>query len=207
MSVPQTILFATGNPHKLEEVAAVFAPSGIAVGGLGAVGRSIEEPVENGLTFIDNAILKARYYAAKTGLIAMADDSGLVVDALGGAPGVVSARYAGVSGGRAVVDPANNAKLLRELEPVPDEKRTARFVCVVALCEADRTLVVARGEVEGIILRTGRGASGFGYDPLFFLPGLGQTTAELEPEMKNAISHRGRATREMIRLLERIWGR
>jgi XTP/dITP diphosphohydrolase len=207
MSVPKTILFATGNGHKLGEVAAVFSPSGIAVEGLGSFAGEIAEPVEDGRTFIANAILKARYYAAKTGRVALADDSGLVVDALGGAPGVVSARYSGVTGPRSVVDPANNARLLRELEAVPDEARTARFVCVMALCDGERTLAVSRGEVEGLILRGPRGVNGFGYDPLFYFPERGRTTAELEADEKNAISHRGWATRAMIQLVRRLWGR
>lgn len=203
MSLPSSIVFATGNPHKLEEVAAIFSPSGIRVVGLNEAGHDIPEPVEDGRTFLANAVLKARYYARHTKRLTLADDSGLEVDALGGEPGVRSARYAGVSGPRAVVDPANNALLLERLAEVPDERRTARFVCTLALSDGTRTLAVARGEVEGRILRAPRGSNGFGYDPLFLLPDRGVTTAELPPEEKNAISHRGRACAVMLEILQR----
>ncbi len=206
MSLPTTIIFATSNPHKVEEVAAIFAPSGIRVRGLDVIGRPIAEPVEDGRTFLDNAVLKARYYAREVGQLVLADDSGLVVDALGGEPGVHSARYAGIGGPRTVVDPANNAKLLREMDDVADAKRTARFVCVMALCESGRTIATSRGEVPGRIIREGRGANGFGYDPLFLIDEAGSTTAELPAEKKNAISHRGRACRVMIESIRRIYG-
>ena len=204
MSVPQSILFATGNPHKLEEVAAVLGPLGVRITGLDAVAQTFEEPVEDGHTFLANAVIKARYYAQHTRRPCLADDSGLVVDALGGEPGVRSARYAELAGPRRVVDPANNAKLLEKLRGVPDEQRTARFVCVMVLADSHRTWAVTRGTIEGRIAHEPRGANGFGYDPLFILPGRGVTTAELPPEQKNAISHRGQAARMLADLLRRF---
>ena len=204
MSVPKSILFATSNPHKLDEVAAVLGPLGVRVEGLASIGTTIEEPVEDGRTFIANALLKARYYAEKTGRVCLADDSGLVVDALGGEPGVHSARYAGLAGPRSVVDPANNAKLLDRLRGVPDNQRTARFVCIMAMADGCQTWAVTRGVVEGRIGHVPRGANGFGYDPLFILPDRGVTTAELPPAEKNTISHRGQAARAMAQLLRRL---
>lgn len=201
MSVPRTLLFATGNPHKLEEVAAVLGPLGVTIQGLETIGDAIPEPLEDGATFTTNAVLKARYYAQITGRPALADDSGLVVDALGGEPGVVSARYSGVTGPRSVVDPANNARLLERLREVPEDRRSARFVCVMALCDGRRTWAVTRGVVEGRILRQPRGNNGFGYDPLFLLPDRNLTTAELSPAEKNALSHRGQAARKLALLL------
>jgi len=203
MSVPQPILFATGNPHKVQEVAAVLGSLGLHVEGLESLGRAIEEPAEDGLTFTANALLKARYYAQQSGRLALADDSGLVVDALGGEPGVRSARYCGLTGPRSVVDPANNAKLLEHLRGVPDEQRTARFICVMALADPHRTWAVTRGVVEGRIAHEPRGQNGFGYDPLFLLPGRKVTTAELDPQQKDAISHRGQAARMLADLLRR----
>jgi XTP/dITP diphosphohydrolase len=204
MSVPESILFATSNPHKLEEVAAVLAPLGIAIAGLNTLASAIAEPVEDGKTFTVNAVIKARYYAQHTGRLCLADDSGLVVDALGGEPGVHSARYCGLPGPRAVVDPANNAKLLEKLHGVPDAQRAARFVCVMALADPRRLWAVTRGEVEGRIGHEPRGDNGFGYDPLFILPARGVTTAELTPHEKNAISHRGAASRMLARLIPRL---
>jgi XTP/dITP diphosphohydrolase len=201
MSVPRSILFATGNPHKLQEVSAILAPLGIQVQGLDALAAPIPEPHEDGRTFTANALLKARYYAARAGRLALADDSGLEVDALGGEPGVHSARYSALTGPRRIVDPANNARLLENLRDVPDEKRTARFVCVMALCDPQRTLAVARGTVAGRVLREPRGENGFGYDPLFLLPDRRLTTAQLDPAEKNAISHRGQAARKLARIL------
>lgn len=215
------IVLATSNPHKREEIAAVIDDPGVSLTLLGEIdpqGR-IAEPVEDQPTFEGNAQLKARYYAKRTGLLCLADDSGLEVDALGGAPGVISARYAGAEGGRDVVDPANNRKLLAELGRTPIEQRTARFVCVLCLAapppEAlDMKLelpITVRGTVEGRILcphqcadpthpERGRGENGFGYDPLFQLPDdhprfPGKTTAELSPADKNSLSHRGEAAR------------
>jgi len=208
MSVPHSIVFATGNPHKLDEVSAILGDIGIEVIGLDALDVDAPEPVEDGETFEANAILKARYYAEVTGRTVLADDSGLEVDALGGEPGVISARYAGVDGPRSEVDPANNAKMIGKLNEldVPLEKRTARFVCTMALCEPGigAPLAVTRGTVEGRIVDPPRGHNGFGYDPHFELPDRGLTTAELPPQEKNAISHRGVATRAMLEKIKAL---
>ena len=238
------LLVATSNPHKLDEIRGAFAAAGGAAARqvrlvtLADAGVDVPEPVEDRDSFEGNAELKARYYAQASGLLTLADDSGLEVDALGGAPGVISARYAGVTGGRAFVDPANNEKLLRELGDTPAEQRTARFVCAMALafderepgrvCMLDEVeqrneggiLAVVRGTVEGRILgpgdcgctgdpaayRRGRGTHGFGFDPIFLLPARGMTTAELTPEQKNAISHRGCAARRMWERLGALVG-
>jgi XTP/dITP diphosphohydrolase len=204
MILPDSLLFATGNPHKLQEVAQILKSLDLAVTGLSSLKYPIDEPVEDQHHFSGNAILKARYYAQRSGQVVMADDSGLIVDALHGAPGVHSARYGGVEGPRSVVDPANNRKLLEQLRDVPDEKRTARFVCTLAVCDAHRTWALTRGVVEGRIIHDERGTNGFGYDPLFFIDEKGCTTAELPPDEKNAISHRGRATRAMVEALKRL---
>ena len=192
------LLFASSNPHKVKEVCQILQGEDLEVIDLGALEAPPAEPVEDGETFADNARIKAVGYARATGRWCLADDSGLAVDALGGAPGVHSARYAGTAGGRQHCDDANNARLLRELEGVPPERRTARFVC--AMCLADpRGNVVAEtaGTVEGVIGHAPRGDNGFGYDPLFELPELGCTSAQLPPEKKNALSHRGDAARKM----------
>ena len=204
MSLPESILFATGNPHKLAEVAAILRPAGITVRGLDDRLAALDEPVEDGATFTDNAVLKARYYARHAGGPALADDSGLVVDALGGAPGVLSARYAGHPGPREEADAANNAKLIERLRDIPEAERTARFVCVMALCDAERTLATAQGVIEGRMLTEPRGTNGFGYDPLFYVPELGRTTAELPPEQKNAVSHRGRAAHRLLEAMRNL---
>jgi len=206
MSVSETVLFASGNPHKVREVANVLAEAGITVIGLDSMQQALEEPTEDADTFEGNAELKARYYARHTGRTALADDSGLEVDALGGAPGVLSARYAGATGSREQIDEANNAKLLHALKDVPEDQRTARFVCAMALCDAETTHLLVRGEIEGRIIDTPRGSNGFGYDPLFDVPELGCTTAELPPERKNAISHRGRAVRKVVDRLRKEQG-
>jgi len=165
----------------------------------------LDEPAETGETFAENARQKARYYARATGCWCLADDSGLAVDALGGAPGVRSARYAaerfGPDADRPARDAANTAKLLEAMRDVPDERRTARFVCHFALADPDRVLLDAGGQVEGIITRRPRGTNGFGYDPVFHVPSHGKTAAEMPPEEKNAISHRGRAARRFAEQL------
>ncbi len=152
---------------------------------------------ETGETFIANAELKASGYARLSGLWALADDSGLEVDALGGKPGVYSARWAEMNNsGRG--DAANNATLLRQLADIPDERRTARFVCVLALSDpSGRIILTATDSVEGRIIRESRGTNGFGYDPLFLVESLGRTSAELSPKEKHQVSHRGRALRRL----------
>jgi len=202
MRLSEPILVATSNPHKLEEIAAVLGPVGIETVGLEDIGLDVPEPIEDGETFEANARLKAAYYARAARRPCLADDSGLEVDALGGAPGVYSARYAGLGETRAQRDAENNAKLLRELNDVAREKRTARFVC--AMCLADEhgeVLAETRGEFAGVIIDEARGSNGFGYDPLLWLADVGKTSAELPPEQKNARSHRGAATRAMAERL------
>lgn len=199
------LLFATSNPHKLEEVIPVLRPCGVEVFGLDRYeGPAPEEPVEDADTFEGNARLKALGYAAQTGLICLAEDSGLEVDALDGAPGVYSARYAGATGDRATRDQANNDKLLAAMTAVPDGQRAARFVCAMVVARPDGTIVAeSRGTFEGEIVRTPRGANGFGYDPLLWLPDERRTSAELSPEEKNARSHRGAAARALAAALAR----
>ena len=197
------LVFASTNPHKVREVVEIMRGLGFDVIGLDAIGHTGPEPVEDAETFAANARIKAVHYARVTGRWCLADDSGLAVDALGGKPGVRSARYAGIGETRPEQDKANNALLLRELEGVAPPDRTARFVC--AMCLADPSGTVAAettGTFEGVITTTPRGDNGFGYDPLFELPDLGCTSAELPPEKKNALSHRGDAARQMAERLK-----
>ncbi|HBZ96259.1 MAG TPA: non-canonical purine NTP pyrophosphatase, partial [Phycisphaerales bacterium] len=159
------LLFATSNPHKIEEVVTILGPLGISVCGLDALDTVPPEPVEDADSFIGNARLKAVGYAAATGRRCLADDSGIEVDALGGAPGVHSARYSGVPGPRDVRDQANNDKLLAALVGVPAADRTARFVCAMCLADPDgRIILETRGTFEGLIVESPRGGHGFGYD-------------------------------------------
>jgi XTP/dITP diphosphohydrolase len=200
-----SILFATTNPHKVEEVRAVLGPLGITVESLDSLATAPPEPVEDEETFRGNARLKALYYAAATGRVCLAEDSGLEVDALGGAPGVHSARYAGTSGSRAERDEANNEKLLEALRSFPRENRTARFVCAMCLAEpGGRLLAEVEGYYEGVIADAPRGKNGFGYDPLLYLPAAGCTSAELSSEAKNARSHRGQAARALANRLQAL---
>lgn len=194
------ILLASNNAGKIREFQAMFAEYAIDI--LPQAAFPMPEAEETGLTFIENAILKARHAAQHSGLPAIADDSGLEVDALGGAPGVYSARYAGVGAG----DAANNAKLLHELREVPDEQRSARFRCVLVFMRhaLDPSPIIAEGVWEGVMLREPRGVGGFGYDPLFFVPGCGCASAELAAEKKNRLSHRGQALRVLAERLGRI---
>ncbi|MEM6260767.1 MAG: non-canonical purine NTP pyrophosphatase [Planctomycetota bacterium] len=211
------LLIATSNPHKIDEIMAAVNEAGadLVLASLKDAGVEVPEPVEDQDTFEGNALLKARYYANASGRPCMADDSGLEVDALGGAPGVISARYSGVSGSRDVVDPANNKKLLEALGGTPADQRTARFVCAVAVAWPDdaQPPIQVRGTFEGRVITpdqaedpeqayAGRGANGFGYDPLFWLADRGCTSAELSPADKNAISHRGDATRKLLVVLQ-----
>ena len=191
----RTIVVATGNAHKLTEIETILSRvlpdvRFVALGQLG----DFEDPEENGATFLENAIIKAEAAVEETGLSAIADDSGLVVDALDGEPGVYSARYAGVHGD----DAANNAKLLANMDGVDDTERTARFMSVIALIDADGMVLTGTGACEGTIGHAPRGENGFGYDPLF-LPAdtPGKTMAELTPDEKNAISHRFHALEDL----------
>lgn len=191
------IILATGNPGKLREFRTLLA--GLELEIAPQSDFAMPDIAETGLTFIENALLKARNAALHTGLPALADDSGLAVDALNGAPGLYSARYAGTGAD----DSANIAKLLDELCGVPLEQRTARFVCVLALVRhpADPIPLICQGSWEGVILDQPRGAGGFGYDPVFFIPTEQQTAAELTPEVKNRLSHRGQALAQLRRQL------
>lgn len=197
----QKITIATSNPHKVDEISATLGLLGITCVALGRT--DIPEPEEDGATFEENARIKAVAYARALGETVLADDSGLEVDALGGAPGVHSARYAGIGATREERDRANNAKLLAALESVPDALRTARFVCVLSIARADGTIVAeSRGTFEGVIGRAPRGTNGFGYDPLLILED-GRTSAELSSVEKNARSHRGNALRLLVPKLAR----
>lgn len=194
------LLIATSNPHKLDEFRGILAPLGVRVHSLADVSRGapVPEPDETGRTFEANARLKALAYASMFGVPCLADDSGLEVDALGGEPGVDSAYYAGKDGTRAERDARNNAKLLAALRQVPDDRRTARYVCCICVASADgRVLHEARGTFEGRIGHEPRGTNGFGYDPLF-ITADGRAAAELTDDEKNARSHRGAAGRQIV---------
>jgi XTP/dITP diphosphohydrolase len=183
------VVLASGNQGKLAELGALLADAGLELVPQGALG--IADPVEDGHTFVENALIKARNAARLSGLSALADDSGLIVDALDGAPGLISAHYAGVHGDAA----GNIVKLLGELRGVPAERRTARFYCCLVLLRHadDPQPLIAEGEWPGLILDAPRGDGGFGYDPVFFDPVTGLGAGEMPPEQKNPISHRGRA--------------
>ncbi len=196
----QKVVLATRNKGKIAELSAMLGPLGVEVMGLEAF-PDIGEIPETGKTFEENALIKAKAVCAATGLPALADDSGLVVDALGGAPGVYSARFAG----EGAPDAENNAKLLREMATVPEERRSARFVSVVVAAAPSGATITARGTWEGAVTRKPRGQGGFGYDPLFLDPSLGRTAAELSPEEKNARSHRGNALRKLMELWPDFW--
>ena len=197
------IVVATGNPHKVEEIRAVLGPLGFTVLSLAETGRPVPpEPDEPHPTFEANARLKARHYARHVGEPVLADDSGLEVDALLGAPGVHSAYWAGKEGSREERDARNNARLAEAMRGVPPDRRTARFVCTMCIATAEgEVLVETRGEMEGVIGDAPRGAHGFGYDPWLHLPALGVSSAELDPEEKNRLSHRGRAVRRLAYLV------
>jgi len=192
------LVLASGNRGKAREIGALLAPSGWKLVAQSELG--IAEVEETGTTFVENALLKARHAAAASGRAALADDSGLEVDALDGAPGVRSARYAGGGG-----DAANVAKLLEALRGVPPSRRSARFRCVLVLVRAsdDPAPLIAEGAWEGVIAEAPRGSNGFGYDPVFLVPELGRTAAELVPDDKNARSHRGQALARLVAALAR----
>ena len=195
------ILIATSNPGKLRDFAGAAAPHGIELAGIPNF-ASLPSVIEDGLTFEANARKKAEEYSRYVaGEIVVADDSGLEVDALNGAPGVHSARYAAEQPHLAnenTDDEANNARVLRELRQVPPEKRTGRFVCVLAAARDGKTLATFRGTAEGVILDFPRGTNGFGYDPLFYFPQIQKTFAELSAEEKANYSHRGAAFRQFL---------
>jgi XTP/dITP diphosphohydrolase len=194
------LLIATGNQGKLREIAAILADLPVDLVGLDDVARGpVPEVQETGKTFLDNARLKARAYAAWSGLATLADDSGLEVDALGGRPGVHSARYAG----NGASDAGNLAKLLAELEGVPDDQRGARFRCAAVLADPATGEWHAEAAWEGRVIDTPRGQGGFGYDPVFVPTGWSLTSAEVDAATKNASSHRSRAFRALRPAVER----
>ena len=198
----QTVIIASGNKGKLKEFQELMAGLPVEVKSLKDY-PEIGEIEENGATFADNAYIKAKAVYDATGCLCIADDSGLEVDALDGAPGIFSARYAGEEKD----DAANNAKLLQALENVPDTARGAQFHCAIVAIAADGRRFDAEGIVCGEILRAPRGDNGFGYDPLFYVPEFGRTTAELTMDEKNAISHRGKAVRQIVEILkEQVFG-
>lgn len=192
------IVFATGNAHKMEEIKMILADLGMEILSMREAGVD-PEIVENGKTFEENALIKARAVAkCLPEDIVLADDSGLEIDYLNKEPGIYSARYMGEDTSYDI----KNGELLRRMEGVPDEKRTARFVCAIAAVFPDGKEEVVRGTVEGRIGYEIKGEYGFGYDPIFYLPEYGCTTAELSPEKKNEISHRGRGLRMMKKIME-----
>ena len=190
---PAQVVLATRNNGKIKELNALLSGLGVTVVGLSEF-PDIGEIPETGETFLDNARLKAWAVCRATGLVSLADDSGLCVDALAGGPGVRSARYSGED----ATDEANNAKLLAALAHVPERDRTCRFVSVVVAASPDGRELVAEGAWEGRVAADPSGEGGFGYDPLFFDPAAGKTAAELTPEEKNARSHRGKALQGLV---------
>lgn len=192
------LIFATGNEHKMVEIREILGELPVEILSMKDVGIKADI-VENGNTFEENALIKAKEVCKLAGEMVLADDSGLEIDYLNGEPGIYSARYMGEDTSYHI----KNQNLIDRLEGVPDEKRTARFVCAIAAAFPDGRSFVVRGTVEGIIGYEERGANGFGYDPIFYLPERGVSTAEIPPEEKNSISHRGNALRKMKELLER----
>lgn len=191
----QQIILASGNKGKIKEIQAILKHHAI----IPQSQFNVEEAEETGSTFIENAIIKARNAALHCNSAAIADDSGLVVDTLNGAPGVISARYAGVGAS----DQDNLLKLLKDLEGIPTEQRTARFVCVIVLMRHanDPLPFIAQGTWEGVILEQSVGENGFGYDPIFWVPTHQKASAELSSEVKNSLSHRGQALAQLTQLL------
>ena len=184
----QSVILASGNPGKLREFSQVLAPLNVTL--IPQSEFNVPEVEENGLSFVENAIIKARAAARHSGLPAIADDSGLEVDFLEGAPGIHSARYSGKG------DEANNSKLLQALGDIPQAQRSARFQCVLVYMRhaLDPTPLVCQGSWDGFILTEARGGNGFGYDPLFYVPDYQCSSAELDPQVKNTISHRAQAS-------------
>ncbi|MDN4607186.1 XTP/dITP diphosphatase [Sporosarcina highlanderae] len=195
------ILIATNNKGKAKDFEALFNPYNIEVLTLNDLEQDIDVE-ETGVTFEENAILKAETVSSLLGISVIADDSGLEIDKLHGAPGVYSARYAG----KVKSDEANIDKVLLELQGVPEEERTARFRCVLAVAGPGRETVTFSGSCEGVILEERRGTNGFGYDPIFFNPEMDRTMAELSPEEKGSISHRGAALRQLEEHLPQLLG-
>jgi len=191
------IVLASNNAGKVREINQLLENSGIEV--LPQAQFDIEDAVEDGLTFVENAIIKARHAAKLSGLPAIADDSGIEVDALNGAPGIYSARFAGEGSS----DEENLLKLLNDLKSVPEEQRSARFQCLMVYMRhaGDPTPIICQGTWEGRILKTPQGENGFGYDPVFFVPEQGCSSAELDAVTKNSLSHRGKALQQLVKRL------
>ena len=193
------IIFATGNENKMKEIRMILADLGMPILSMKEAGINVDV-VEDGTTFEENALIKATEIAKVTeNCIVLADDSGLEIDYLNGEPGIYSARYLGEDTSYDI----KNSIILERLSGVPDKERTARFVCAVAAAFPDGTTEVVRGTIEGIIGHEIAGENGFGYDPIFFLPEYGMTTAQLSPEKKNELSHRGNALRAMRAIMEK----
>ena len=194
----QKIVLASGNQGKIKEIQAILKGHPIVPQSQ----FNVEEAEETGSTFVENAIIKARNAASHCNLPSIADDSGLVVDALNGAPGVISARYAGVG----ATDQENLLKLLKDMEHIPTEQRTARFVCVIVFMRHanDSLPIIAQGTWEGRILTESVGDNGFGYDPVFWVPTHQKASAELSPEIKNSLSHRGQALQQLTDSIQQL---
>lgn len=192
----QRVVLASGNQGKLRELQEILTVKGVELIPQSELG--VGDVPETGLSFVENALIKARHACAETGLPSIADDSGIEVDALNGEPGIYSARYAGMQGDTA--DQANNDKLLAELEQVTEEDRTARFQCVIVYLkhEKDPMPLICQGTWEGRILFEEQGENGFGYDPLFYVPSHECASAELAADVKNSLSHRGQALRSLL---------
>jgi XTP/dITP diphosphohydrolase len=192
------VVLASGNSGKLRELASLLAPFGFDLVSQSTLG--IETPAETGTTFAENALLKARHAAAITSLPALADDSGIEVDALGGRPGIYSARYAG----EGASDQANLRRMLEEMREIPASQRTARYQCVIAFVTTatDRAPILATGTWEGRLISEPRGLGGFGYDPIFVPRAFDRTAAEFDPGEKNSLSHRGQALRALVTELQ-----
>ena len=194
------IIFATGNEGKMKEIRLILEDLGVEILSLKDTGIAFDIE-ENGETFEENAVIKAKAVMQATGALVLADDSGLEIDYLHGEPGVYSARYLGEDTSYRI----KNQNLIERLEGVPDEKRTARFVCVIAAAFPDGRVLTARGTIEGMIGYEERGEGGFGYDPIFWLPECGCSTAELTMEKKNELSHRGKALRARKEEIKKLW--
>ncbi len=198
MAAAKQVVLASGNRGKVLEIGALLAYLAIEV--VPQSDFNLSEAEESGLTFVENAIIKARHAAELTGLPAIADDSGLEVDVLNGAPGIYSSRFAGAD----ATDQQNLEKLLADLKEVPKSQRTARFQCVIVYMEhaADPTPVICQGSWEGQILFESHGTNGFGYDPIFYVPTHDCASAELPPDVKNRLSHRGKALKQLLAALQ-----
>mgnify|MGYP001101995937 CR=1 FL=1 len=191
------MIFATGNQGKIKEIKAILGDIGEEIISMKEAGIDIDI-VEDGKTFEENAIIKAKAVMERTGQLALADDSGLEVDALGGEPGIYSARYMGENTSYEI----KNRNIIERLEGVEGDARSARFVCVIAAAFPDGETVTTRGTIEGVIAKEPAGDNGFGYDPIVYVPEYNMTTGQMEPEAKNAISHRGKALCAMKKILE-----